>query len=93
MNDNTAADDEMPEEKHTAEWHLEQAEEHLAIADDFAARNFTDAAVTRLFAAAANAQIGALKLALQMDAMVAELARDARIIRDTAEALETRTRS
>lgn len=62
------------------EWHLAQAEEHLSRADKIVKLNGDPTG--RLLAATANAQIAALKLALQQDRLIAEAAADLRWLRE-----------
>lgn len=59
-----------PEVDRSPEWHLAEAEEHLLEADVLASSGALAEATARLLAAAANAQIGALKLALRQDALL-----------------------
>jgi hypothetical protein len=54
-------------------WHLAEAEEYAARADEAVADGRLDIVTAHLLAATANAQIGALKLAFRQDAMLAEM--------------------
>lgn len=59
-------------------WHALEAEQHLAEADKLASQAagdpfLADTITRRLLAATANAQLGALKLALQQDIMLGDM--------------------
>lgn len=67
-----------PEPPRSPSWHMDEAEAHLAAAEKLADRARTDpeaaASLTRrLLAASAQAQLGALKLALQQDVVLVEM--------------------
>lgn len=83
--------DETPPPNRTPEWHLQEAEEHLAVADDQQRRGFDPTA--RLLAAAANAQIGALKLAVRMEGLVSLIDDSARAVQRATEEIEMNTRN
>lgn len=62
------------------EWHLAEAEEHLLEADVLAAAGALGEATARLLAATANAQIGALKLALRQEHLLERVTDDLRTL-------------
>lgn len=80
----------------TPEWHALEAEEYLVAADRFVAAALAGDVLAsanmtaRLLAAEAHAQLGALKLGLQQDRLLGELADNARELRRHADDAEWR---
>lgn len=88
----------MTTDDRTPEYHLEQAEAHMKKADLAAAAGDHQVAAARTLAAAAEAQIGALKLAMRTEGHVTELVaqlyemtRLAGMITDSAGSIDSKT--
>lgn len=81
----TATLDAPAPEHGTPAWHIDQAVEHLAKADQLASTGSPQGAMVRALAATANAQIAAAKLALEGDAMLADLLGQVRQLNTHAE--------
>lgn len=82
--------DEPPPPNRTPEWHLAEAEDHLAVADEMVRAGFDPTA--RLLAASANAQIGALKLTARMEMLVSMIDDSVRAMQRAADEIELNTR-
>lgn len=85
-----ASIDEPPPPNRTPEWHLREAEEHLAVADDQQKRGYDPTA--RLLAASANAQIGALKLTARLEGLVSIIDDSTRTLQRALDEIEINTR-